>query len=118
MSVIVSGRHLQVSDALRQHAEEKVGAIIDGLPKITSARVILGIQKAHQTAEIIIHGKNLEIEAVHEAFDMYEAIDHAADKAAKQLRRFFDRIQDHHKTVRGMSPIARDEAAADDDSDA
>jgi len=104
MSIIVSGRHVQVTDALRQHAEAKFQALIDEYPKITSIRVILDIQKAHQMAEAVIHGKHLEVEATHQAFDMYEAIDQVADKADKQLRRHFDKIQDHHKPVKGLAP--------------
>ncbi len=117
MSIIVSGRHVQVSDALRQHAEAKFQALLDEYPKITSVRVILDIQKAHQMAEAVIHGKHLEIEATHQAFDMYESIDQVADKAEKQLRRHFDKVQDHHKTVKGLAPITREELAEDADAE-
>jgi len=111
MSIIVSGRHFQVSDALRQYAEEKVGAIIAEFHKISSVRVTLETQKAHQLAEVLIHGKQLEIEAKHQSFDMYESIDQVVMKAAKQLRRHFDRVQDHHKTVKGLTPITRESVA-------
>jgi putative sigma-54 modulation protein len=111
MSVIVSGRHVQVTDAIRKHAEDKFGAILVEYPKITSIRVILDIQKAHQSAEVIIHGKHLEIEATHQSYDMYESIDQIADKAIKQLHRHFEKVQDHHKPSKHLGAA---EAEADE----
>jgi len=94
------GRHDNVSNAMKDYAEEKLQGIIDEYRKISSARAILDIQKSRFFAEVIIHGKNINVEADHESYDMYESIENAADKAEKQIRRYFDKIQDHHKSSR------------------
>ncbi len=101
MDIIISGRHVSVTDAIREHAEEKLGPVVESYPKITSARLVLDVQKNRQEAEVIIHGKNLEVEARAESYDMYESIDKAVDKADKQLKKHFDKLQDHHKKKAG-----------------
>lgn len=113
MSIIVSGRHMQVTDALRQHAEEKLGVILAEYHKITSVRVILEMQKGHQQVEIVVHGKHLEIEAKHQSFDMYESIDQATVKVATQLRRHFDKIHDHHKGEKTLAELEPEPEAAE-----
>lgn len=97
MSIIVSGRHGLISDAEKEYTEKKLGAILDEYHKITSARVVLDVQKMRHFTEIIVYGKHLNIEAEAESYDIYESIDSAVGKIDKQLRRFFDKVQDHHK---------------------
>jgi putative sigma-54 modulation protein len=97
MSVIVSIRSGNISDTLKLYAENKTEAIVSGYPKITSVRVILDCQKSRYKAEILVRGKNLNIEADYESFDMYDSIDAVIEKTSKQLRRHLDKVQNHHK---------------------
>lgn len=97
MEIIVTGRHMEVSDALREYAEKKILEAVEGAHKINSGKAILEIQKGRSKAEIIIHGKHLNIEAEAEAYDMYQAIDKASEKAGKQIEKYLDKVQDHHK---------------------
>ena len=97
MSVIVSVRNGDISDTLKTYADNKANAIIDDFPKITSVRVILETQKSRYKAEILVRGKNLNIEADYESFDLYDSIDAVIDKANTQLRRHFDKAQHYHK---------------------
>jgi putative sigma-54 modulation protein len=103
MGVIVSIRNGNISDTLKTYAETKAETIIDNYPKITSVRVILNCQKFRYKAEIIVRGKNLNIEADYESFDMYDSIDVVVDKTNKQLRRHLDKVQDHYKASK-LSP--------------
>lgn len=97
MEITVTGRHMEVSDALREYATRKLEDIIQDVHKITSAKVILDMQKGRSKAEIIIHGKHLDIESDFESYDMYQSIDSVMEKAGKQIDKFMDKVQDHHK---------------------
>jgi putative sigma-54 modulation protein len=100
MSIIISVRSGNISDTLKEYAEKKAQVIIEDYSKITSVRVILDTQKSRYKAEVIMRGKNINIEADQESYDMYDSIDTAMDKISKQLRRHLDKIQDHNKPVK------------------
>jgi putative sigma-54 modulation protein len=100
MSIIISVRSGKISSNVKSYAEKKAQLITDEYAKITSVRVIFDTQKTNSKAEVIIRGKSINIEADCEAANMYEALDAAIEKVAKQLRRHLDKIQDHKKPVK------------------
>ncbi len=97
MSVVVSIRNGNISDTLKNYAEAKASALVEGYPKITSTKVVLDAQKSRYKAEILIIGKKFNIEAEHEEYDMYDAIDAVIEKAGIQLKKYYDKKQDHFK---------------------
>ena len=116
MSIIVSGRHVEVTDSMKQYAEEKLSAILQNKHKISSARIILNLEKTRHKAEVIIHGKGLDLESDSETYDMYESIDEVMGKIERQLERYFDKKQDHHKQkLSKLSPEEPIDASIDDD---
>jgi putative sigma-54 modulation protein len=108
MNVIVSVRNGNISDTLKLYAENKAEAVLSDFPKITSVRVVLDSQKSRYKAEIIVRGKNLNIEADNESFDMYDSIDAIMEKINTQLRRHLDKVQHHHKASK-LSPAVEEE---------
>ncbi|NOY75177.1 MAG: ribosome-associated translation inhibitor RaiA [Kiritimatiellaeota bacterium] len=117
MSIIVSGRSEFVNDAMKEQAESKVREIIEGRNKISSAKIILDIEKNRQKVEILIQGKHLTIEADYESYDMFESIDKAVAKADRQLEKYFDKKQDHHKHSHNISKAAPTENEDESDLD-
>ncbi len=97
MAINVSKRSESIPDVMKTYAEEQIQSVIDVYPKISSVSVILGMEKNRYTAEAVIHGKHVNVESDHEAFDLKEAIDAVVAKIDKQLRKHIDKVQDHHK---------------------
>lgn len=97
MEIMVSIRHESVKSKVKDYAENRLQSILEDKHKITSASVILDKQKKLFNAEIIVHGKHLNIEADDEAFEIHEAIDSTIEKIERQLGKFFDKKQNHHK---------------------
>jgi putative sigma-54 modulation protein len=114
MGIIVSGRHVEVTDSMKEYAENKLNAILEDKHKISSARIVLNLEKTRHTAEVIVHGKGLNVEADSESYDMYESIDTVMGKIERQIERYFDKKQDHHKASHISKPVAIDE---DDEND-
>ena len=108
MTIMVSGRHVSVTDAMKEYAESKLKAILEDRHKITNVNIVLDLQKTRHKAEIIIHGKNLNLEADSESYDMYESIDSALGKIDRQISKYFDKKQDHHKAHNSMPVIDKD----------
>ncbi len=95
MEIIISARHFNVSQEMRDYVTEKLGKIAAEYPKLTNVRVVMEIEKGRHIVEIHQEGKNLHLDAGGENHDMYIAFDVAAEKLDKQLRRHLDKIQDH-----------------------
>lgn len=97
MSVVVSVRNGNISETLKEYAENKASKLLEDYPKITSIKIILDMQKARSKAEVIVRAKGADVEADVETYDMYESIDSVVEKAHAQLKKAHDKIQNHHK---------------------
>jgi putative sigma-54 modulation protein len=96
--VRITGRHVQVTEAIRSYAESKLGNLHLDYPRIIEAHVILDIEKYRQYAEIVLHCNNhITLEAAAETSDMYASIDAAIDKIAQQMRKYKTRILRSHR---------------------
>ncbi len=96
--VQVTGRHVSVTEPIKDYAIKKVEGLHLDYPKIIEAHVILDVQKYRQSAEIILHCNNhITIEASAETDDMYASIDGALSKVARQMRKYKTRILKHHR---------------------
>ncbi len=110
MEIIVSGRHLSVTEAVKNYAKEKLEAILSPYHKIGNVRIVLDVQKTRCKAEVIVHGKNLDMEADAESYDMLESIDAAIVKIGHQISKHFDKIQDHHTQAKENEKVKIAEA--------
>lgn len=97
MEVVISGRHFTVTSEMKEYIEAKIRDMVEGRPlKVSSVRVVLELEKTRHKAEVIINIKHHVIEADVETYDMYESVDKALAKAETQVRRYLDKVQDHH----------------------
>jgi putative sigma-54 modulation protein len=96
MQVHITGRHIEITNGIRDHVYEKVERTLKDFPRVEDVRVILDVQKLNHFAEILVQGKDLHVEAKAEAENMYKAIDDALDKAERHLRKLREKVKDHH----------------------
>ena len=100
MSITVTGRKMTVTDALRQYAEEKIGnsmKVMDIDP--LDAEVVLSVKRNPSIAlpckcEVTIHTKGHVVHVEESEQDMFAAIDVAAAKILRQLRKYKTRVID------------------------
>lgn len=101
--VKVTGRHVSVTDAIKEYAISRVEHLHLDYPRIIEAHVILDVEKHRHFAEIILHCNNhITIEASHETDDMYASIDGVSAKIAQQMRKHKTKILRSHRP-RGQS---------------
>ncbi|MDX9982326.1 MAG: ribosome-associated translation inhibitor RaiA [Lentisphaeria bacterium] len=115
MEVIVSARHFELGDELRTYAEAKVTELAQEHPKLTTARVVLELQRNWQMAEIHLNGKHLDLIASAKTDDMYASIDATAEKLERQLRKHLDKIQEH-RAKESIRTAEAEETAGDEES--
>ena len=95
MQVSVTGRHVEVTEAMKQHVEDKIAKIKRHFDHVTNVHVILTVEKLEQKAEatVQISGAKLFADDVQE--DMYAAIDNMVDKLDRQIIKHKEKIQSH-----------------------
>ena len=88
--ITVTGRHVEVTEAIRDFAVKKIEAIHIDYPKIIEARVIVDVQKDRQICEIILFcSDHITIEASTVGADLYAAIDETVTKIMRRMRKIF-----------------------------
>jgi ribosomal subunit interface protein len=111
MRIQITGKQIDIGDALRTHVEDVLGGVVGkyaGRP--TDAQVIFS-RAAHEYAcESTVHlSTGLTAQAKARATEIYAAFDSCAEKMDKQLRRYKRRLKNHH--AERQSPVALSEAA-------
>jgi ribosomal subunit interface protein len=98
MSIEVTSRHKDISDRLQDYARGKAAAIEAEYQKTSSVKVVLDfdrhIYRAHFTATV--DGIQFDAEA-DDSENIVKAIDDAADKANRQIRKQLDKMGDNRK---------------------
>ena len=99
LPITVTGRHVEVTYAMRDFAHKKVEGLHLDYPRIIEAKVILDVQgKSRQVAEIILFCANhITIEASTETEDMYKSIDETISKIARRMRKYKTRLLKNHR---------------------
>ena len=98
LPITVTGRHVSITEAMRDHALKKVQGLHLDYPKIIEAKVILDVQKNRQIAEIILFCANhITIEADSETGDIYSAVDETISKIARRMRKHKTRLLKSHR---------------------
>lgn len=124
MSITVTGRKMPVTDALREYAEEKIGnsmKVMDIDPLV--AEVVLFVEKnpanpRPAVCEVTLRTKVHIIRVEEHEEDMYAAIDVAAAKVVRQLRKYKTKVVDRKlraadETIRMAEPAAAGELDVD-----
>jgi putative sigma-54 modulation protein len=95
MQVSVTFRHIEATEALRDHAEQRVQRIAKYLHRPIDAHVILSVTKRRHVAEIVMNADRTTLNATEETNDLYSAIDLAADKLEQRARKHTSKLKDH-----------------------
>ncbi len=96
MDMTVTGRHVDVTPAIREYAEKKLEQIGIDFPRILSAHYILEVDKFRHIAELVLQcGNHITIEAREVSEDLYASIDRVVDKVERQMRKYKTKIQRH-----------------------
>jgi len=96
MQITVIGRHMDVTDALKQYAVEKFGKLEKYLPKNIQVTVTLSVvKKVHHIAEAVLKTDGLLVQAHEETEEMYSSIDLLIEKLEKRIRKYKEKLVDH-----------------------
>lgn len=112
MNIEFTGRHIEVTPAIKVHVEEhfkKLEPLFDGKP--VKAHVIIEVERGMHRSEVVMNWRNEVLTAHSSIPDMYQSLSQTIQKIEKQARKLHDKVIDKsHKAV-SRSVIA---SASDD----
>ncbi len=96
MQITIQGRHMEITDALKQYATERFEKLEKYLPKNSQASITLSVvKKVHHIAEATIKANGVLVQATEETAEMYSSIDLLFEKIERRIRKYKERLSDH-----------------------
>jgi len=96
MQLNLTGRHVEITPPLKEYLNNKLTRIERHFDNVTDIRCTLTVDKLRHKAEakINVSGNTLYAESIED--DMYAAIDGLIDKLDRQLKKYKEKLSDHH----------------------
>ena len=103
-----TGRHVDVTPAIRAHVEEHFGKIGQLFENSTTARahVIIDVVKNRHIAEILLHWREHTLTAKDTNVDMYQALTRCMDKLEKQAVKLKKKMIERKQSATPLSALA------------
>ncbi|MHC1727857.1 MAG: ribosome-associated translation inhibitor RaiA [Syntrophobacteraceae bacterium] len=93
MQIIVSFRHIEPSDTLKQYAEDKLSRLKKFLEEPIEAHVVLKVEKFRHTAEVSVEAPGLHLNSAEQTEDMYSSIDLLVDNLEAQAKKGKEKVR-------------------------
>ncbi len=102
MNLDITGRHVDITPALKDFAEDKLRKLTKLLDEPIEIHVVLGIEKHRHTAEIKVKSRTAILSGTMETGDLYASIGEVADKLERQALKHKEKMRNHknRKSVR------------------
>jgi len=106
MQITVSGKQVDLSDALRVRVSDQLMLVAGKyFDHALDAHVTFGRARSFFTCDINLHaGRGLTLRGEGEAADANAAFDGAAEHIATRLRRYRHRVNEHHRDLANRTP--------------
>jgi ribosome hibernation promoting factor len=99
MRIQVSGKQMDIGDALRTHVEDRLNeAVGKYFDRPVDAHVIFCKDRHQYIADSSVHlPTGMTVQATARADEVYASFEGSVDRMEKQLRRYKRRLRDHHR---------------------
>ncbi len=91
MNINLTGRHLEITPAIREHVTSKLGKIKRHFDQVIDINVILSVDKLQQKAEATVHLSGKTVFAETDDNNLYVAIDNLVDALDRQILKHKDK---------------------------
>lgn len=107
MKLRITGRHMNMTPALRDYVETRFGRLDRYGLKVGSLQVVLGVEKLQHKAEVVGNVNGKRVQAKTSTREMYATIDALVDRVDAQFRKWKERLV-NHKPSKSRKPRASD----------
>ena len=96
----ITGRHLVITSALRQHIESRFERLVRYDVTLSHLEVILSVNKLQHSAEVVCTMQRRRIQAKASTREMYATIDQLVDRLGAQIRKHNERQADYKEPAK------------------
>ena len=93
MRIMVRGKNIEVTDALRDYVTKRLGKL-EKYFELDDAQVTLFVERENHVVEVTIPINGMILRGEEETGDMYSSIDLVVDKLEKQLEKYKTKLLD------------------------
>lgn len=95
MQITIKGKHLEVTETLRDYINKKMERIKRHFDHFLEAHVTLSVEKYRHIVEVVIQVHGITLKGKEETKDMFTSIDKVMEKIERQVRRYKGKITRH-----------------------
>ena len=106
MNINLTGRHLEITPAIREHVTTKLGKIKRHFDHVIDINVILSVDKLKQKAEATVHLSGKTIFAETDDTNLYVSIDNLVDALDRQILKHKDKNSSRRHDDTGGHAVA------------
>ena len=104
-----TGRHVDVTPAIRRHVEDHFSKLDQVFTDTTArAHVIIEVEKNRHKGEILLHWRGETLTAIDINADMYQALTRAISKIEKQALKLKKKLIDRRQSAPTLASLAPD----------
>lgn len=107
MKLTVRGKNLDVTDALKDHVQKRIGKVDKYFEFDTDALVSLSVERGLHKVEVTVGVNGMILRAEEATGDMYASIDMVVDKLERQIAKYKTRINRKARQGGGLREIAQ-----------
>ena len=100
MNINLRGKNIEVTDALKDYVQKRIGKLEKYLGTLQEAQVTLVVEKNDHRVEVTIPVSGMIIRGEESSGDMYASIDLVFEKLEKQVNKYRGKIS---KKLRGLT---------------
>ncbi len=106
MNLNLTGRHLEITPAIREHVTSKLDKVKRHFDNVIDINVILSVDKLVQKAEATVHVSGKSIFAETSDSNLYVAIDALIDSLDRQVLKHKEKFEARRHDESGKHPAA------------
>ena len=95
MNVTITGRRMEVTDALKSYVENGIKKLKIHFDKVVDINVVLDVEKHRHIVDVNLYANGVRIHGRESTADMYASVDAVLTKLDRQIRKYKGRINRH-----------------------
>jgi len=115
MKIVIKGKHIEVTDAIRNYLGKRLSKIERYLDHILEVIVTFSVEKNRHIVEITLQANRALIRAEEETDDMYTSIDKAVDKLERQIKKYKEKFYQKSYSNTDRKDLGYEEVSLGDD---
>ena len=107
MKIIITGRHIEMDDRMKEYAEKKLRKAETYFDRIIEGHIVLSAEKHRRIAEVMLYAKRATFHAQYETENIYASIDGVMEKVDSQIRKHKEKVKDRKHQLSSAEVVVR-----------